>query len=279
MSSEGIQNELGYFGKLPTLGDFVHQVLPQDFANGWHEWLQQCMAQAREALADDFLTYYLNCPVWKFLMAPGVCGAQAVVGLTIPSVDKVGRYFNFTLATVLPPEADPCAYVLGNRDGLTTLEELALDILEMDYPKEEIELKVRELSLQFNMTSNARQDIESEPGFVTWETSVSGGMGRKGRSNHKWWYAVACRQRTSIYACSPSRSRRKRTCRLKKKKWITLIKLSQVKCKNGFRNALFQIIIRHPHRDGAEIERRFLHQPGRYRLVGRGRRYGGPPGR
>jgi type VI secretion system protein ImpM len=166
MSSQGIQNELGYFGKLPTLGDFVHQVLPQDFANGWHEWLQQCMAQAREALADDFLTYYLNCPVWKFLMAPGVCGAQAVVGLTIPSVDKVGRYFNFTLATVLPPEADPCAYVLGNRDGLTTLEELALDILEMDYPKEEIELKVRELSLQFNMTSNARQDIESEPGFV-----------------------------------------------------------------------------------------------------------------
>jgi len=166
MSVEGVQNEFGYFGKLPTLGDFVHQLLPQDFANGWHEWLQQSMAFAREALGDDFLTYYLNCPVWKFLMSPGVCGVQAVAGLTIPSVDKVGRYFNFTIATVLPVGTDPCTYALKNRDGLMELENLALDILEQDYPKEEIEVKVRDLSSQFKTPAATHHDFETGPEFI-----------------------------------------------------------------------------------------------------------------
>lgn len=166
MSNEGVQNEFGYFGKLPTLGDFVHQMLPQDFTNGWHEWLQQSMANARESLGDDFLTYYLNCPVWKFLLFPGVCGVQAVAGLTIPSVDKVGRYFNFTLATVLPTDTDPCTYALRNQDGMIELENLALDILEQDYPQEEIELKVRDLSLFFKTPSASNHNIETGPEFT-----------------------------------------------------------------------------------------------------------------
>ena len=124
------------------------------------------MAAARETLRDDFLTYYLNCPAWKFLLSPGVCGVQAVAGITIPSVDKVGRYFNFTLATVLPPGIDPCTYALTNRDGLMELENLALDILEQDYPKEEIELKVRDMSLQFKTPSVTHNDFETGPDFI-----------------------------------------------------------------------------------------------------------------
>lgn len=159
---EPAQNEFGYFGKLPTLGDFIHQVLPQDFANGFHEWLQLSMAEARESLRDDFLTYYLNCPSWKFIMAPGVCGAQAVAGLTIPSVDRVGRYFNFTMATVLPAETNPIAYVMANRTGFKALEQLALDILEADYSKEQVELEVRETALKFQASQSVKSRVEPE---------------------------------------------------------------------------------------------------------------------
>ncbi len=214
MSGEGVQNEFGYFGKLPTLGDFVHRLLPQDFANGWHEWLQQSMAFAREALADDFLTYYLNCPVWKFLLSPGVCGVQAVAGLTIPSVDKVGRYFNFTLATVLPAGTDPCTYALGNRDGLMELENLALDILEHDYPKEEIELKVRDLSFQFNAPPAIHHDFETGPDFI--RVSKDGAFPfadqAGGLLTHLitqslgeysiWWYGQAGQTESQMVVCS-----------------------------------------------------------------------------
>lgn len=214
MSSEGVQNEFGYFGKLPTLGDFVHHLLPQDFANGWHEWLQTSMASAREALGDDFLTYYLNCPVWKFLMAPGVCGVQAVAGLTIPSVDKVGRYFNFTLATVLPMGTDPCTYALKNRDGLTELENLALDILEHDDPKEEIEIKVRDLSFQFKTPSATHLEFETGPDFIRTSqhgsfpfTDQAGGMLTHLITQNLgqysiWWYGQAGQTRSQMVVCS-----------------------------------------------------------------------------
>ena len=160
MTIEAVQNEFGYFGKLPTVGDFIHQVLPQDFANGFHEWLQLSMAQTRESLGDEFLTCYLNCPSWKFITSPGVCGAQAVAGITIPSVDQVGRYFNFTLATVLPLDTDPIAYVMANRAGFKAVELLALDILDSDYSTEQVEMKVRETSLQFHSLQPARNVVE-----------------------------------------------------------------------------------------------------------------------
>jgi type VI secretion system protein ImpM len=166
MNMELAQNEFGYFGKLPTLGDFIHQVLPQDFANGFHEWLQLSMANARESLGDEFLTYYLNCPSWKFIMAPGVCGAQAVAGLTIPSVDRVGRYFNFTLATMLAVEANPIAYVMANRAGFKALEQLALDILEADYSKEQVELEVREAALKFQASQAVKSKVEFESNYL-----------------------------------------------------------------------------------------------------------------
>ena len=164
--AENIQNEFGYFGKLPNWGDFIQQLLPQDFANSWHEWLQFSMASARETLGESFLTYYLNCPSWKFLLAPGVCGEQAVVGLTIPSVDRVGRYFNFTLATMLPPNTNPCTYVTQNKSGMAELEELALDILEHDFPKEEMEVRVRDLALKFEPTPVIQHRIDAGIDFI-----------------------------------------------------------------------------------------------------------------
>lgn len=214
MSVEGVQNEFGYFGKLPTLGDFVHQLLPQDFANGWHQWLQQSMAAAREALGDDFLTYYLNCPVWKFLISPGVCGIQAVAGLTIPSVDKVGRYFNFTLATVLPVGTDPCTYALKNREGLMELENLALDILQEDYTGEEIELKVRDLSLRFETPSTTHHDFETGPEFIRISqdgsfpfTDQAGGLlthliTRSLGEYSIWWYGQSGQTRSQMVVCN-----------------------------------------------------------------------------
>lgn len=163
MNTSAVQNQFGYFGKLPTFGDFIHQLLPQDFANSFHAWLQQAMAAARGRLGDDFLPAYLNCPAWKFALKAGVCGEQPVAGVTIPSVDRVGRYFNFTLATVLEPGANPLAYVLGNNKGFAELENTALDILEADCTKEDLEMRVRGVAPRFDSVDAASARVENEP--------------------------------------------------------------------------------------------------------------------
>lgn len=214
MTRDAVQHEFGYFGKIPTLGDFVHQVLPQDFANGFHEWLQQSMADGREALGDEFLTYYLNCPAWKFLMTAGVCGAQPVVGLTIPSVDRVGRYFNFTLATVLPPDCDPIAYALFNRPGFEQLEAAALDILEQDLGTQEIELRVRDIAPKFRPAGNARRSVNVETGYIRVSLDESlplyaqagallnDRLVRDLGAFSAWWYGQEGQSTSNLWACS-----------------------------------------------------------------------------
>lgn len=98
----------GLFGKLPARGDFVRAGLPGDFVAAWDDWLQDVLAASRAQLGAAWLPAFLKAPVWRFLLPPGRCGAGGVLGVLLPSVDRVGRYFPLTLAAVMPPaEAAP----------------------------------------------------------------------------------------------------------------------------------------------------------------------------
>jgi type VI secretion system protein ImpM len=97
--------DAGLFGKLPSRGDFVQLGLPGSFVRPWDAWLQHAMASSQERMGDAWLPAYLESPVWRFILPGGMCGAGAVLGLLMPSVDRVGRYFPLTLAAVFPPGA------------------------------------------------------------------------------------------------------------------------------------------------------------------------------
>ncbi|WP_179401422.1 type VI secretion system-associated protein TagF [Burkholderia guangdongensis] len=88
----------GFFGKVRTHGDFVSRRLPGEFTAPWDLWLQRGMLAAREWFAAQWLPVYLNAPLWHFALGAGVCGASAWAGVLMPGVDRVGRYFPFTIA-------------------------------------------------------------------------------------------------------------------------------------------------------------------------------------
>jgi type VI secretion system protein ImpM len=88
----------GFFGKVPRHGDFVARRLPAGFTDPWDAWLQAGMADSRARLGAGWLPVYLNSPIWRFALGAGVCGPQAWCGVMMPSVDRVGRYFPFTIA-------------------------------------------------------------------------------------------------------------------------------------------------------------------------------------
>ena len=89
-------------GKLPARGDFVRAGLPRDFTDPWDDWLQSVMAGSRALMGEAWLPAFLEAPVWRFTLPPGMCGEQAVLGLMLPSVDKAGRYFPLTFAALQP---------------------------------------------------------------------------------------------------------------------------------------------------------------------------------
>ncbi len=130
---------VGFFGKLPSLGDFVRREVNPDTVDAWDRWLQAAMTASREALGERWLDLYLTAPMWRFFAHAGVLDELPVAGVLFPSVDRVGRYFPFTVFARLPARsaglvvADRCAawfdrvedLVLAHLDGENhTVEEL-----------------------------------------------------------------------------------------------------------------------------------------------------------
>jgi len=107
----------GVFGKLASQGDFVTRRLPPAFVQTWDTWLQEGMQALRERCGDAWLDGYLHAPVWRFALAPGMCG------VLLPSVDRVGRHFPLTLAMLT--EA-PLALATGAGAWFDALAGLAL---------------------------------------------------------------------------------------------------------------------------------------------------------
>ncbi|GMQ45990.1 type VI secretion system-associated protein TagF [Vibrio sp. 10N] len=128
MSQQAMKG-FGYFGKVPTRGDFIQSQLPEEFVSAWREWLQAVTAVSREQLAENWLEIYLISPIWHFSLAPQVCGEPAVIGTLMPSVDQVGRHFYMTIAK--PVQGDHLAF-WEDRQWSESSESKILRLLEDD---------------------------------------------------------------------------------------------------------------------------------------------------
>ncbi|NIE75291.1 type VI secretion system-associated protein TagF [Pantoea sp. Ap-967] len=123
-------NDVGFYGKLACRGDFVSRGLPQGFIKPWDQWLAAGLQASQQALGERWLQAYLVSPLWRFALAPGVCGVDAVVGVLMPSIDKVGRYFPLTVAQVLAPQQPLAARVAGAEEWFESAEAALLGTLE-----------------------------------------------------------------------------------------------------------------------------------------------------
>ncbi|MCP3748606.1 type VI secretion system-associated protein TagF [Pseudomonas sp. SBB6] len=121
---------VGFYGKLASRGDFVSRGLPHSFIQPWDQWLAAGLMASQQQLAEHWLPAYLVSPLWRFALAPGVCGPQAVVGVLMPSIDRVGRYFPLTLAQVLLSDESLAAVVSGPDDWFERCEAQLLATLE-----------------------------------------------------------------------------------------------------------------------------------------------------
>jgi type VI secretion system ImpM family protein len=96
--------QVGFYGKLPSHGDFLRRRVSDAFVEAWDAWLRECLSASRTALGARWLNVYLTSPAWRFACAAGACGPAPVIGIAAPSVDQVGRYFPLTLVAELPPD-------------------------------------------------------------------------------------------------------------------------------------------------------------------------------
>jgi type VI secretion system protein ImpM len=92
----------GYSGKIPVRGDFVASGLAPSVIKIWDTAISSMLAAAKVTLADRWIDVWLEAPVWRFALAEMTCGPDPLLGLWMPSVDKVGRHFPLMLAATCP---------------------------------------------------------------------------------------------------------------------------------------------------------------------------------
>lgn len=124
----------GFFGKIPTRGDFVRGGLPGDLVRELDAWCQEVLPASRATLGAGWVEAWMEAPIWRFLLAPGTCGAGAAAGLWLPSTDKAGRLFPLLVALAAPSWRDLA------RCGpfLDAAEAVALAAVEQDVTPEQL---------------------------------------------------------------------------------------------------------------------------------------------
>lgn len=121
---------VGLYGKLPGHGDFISRNLSSSFVQHWDAWLQAFIGSSQERLGQDWLTIYLTSPIWRFAFSEGVLDEHQWLGILLPSVDKVGRYFPFSLLFKVPSDNSLSELIHSQSAWFTTLENAALNALD-----------------------------------------------------------------------------------------------------------------------------------------------------
>ena len=135
----------GWYGKLPSLGDFASRRLAPSFVEPWDGWLAAGLAAWRTQSPDGWLEVYMDSPSWRFVLMPGVLpggardGVGAWAGVLMPSVDRVGRYFPLTLVRPLPALPGDAAQLQALLGWLHRLDDLAVDALQDDWTVERLD--------------------------------------------------------------------------------------------------------------------------------------------
>ena len=89
---------VGFSGKIPSRGDFVRARLSSAFVNAWDEWMRQVLPGSERILGEAWAETWRAAAPWRFALPAGQCGPHCVVGLWLPSTDRVGRAWPLVIA-------------------------------------------------------------------------------------------------------------------------------------------------------------------------------------
>lgn len=134
LSGDDTRPLAGFFGKLPSTGDFVGRGLPDTFRRAWDAWLTRHIAP----LQREGRTFP---PAGLRFRLPS--GGHLAAGVILPGEDSAGRLFPLSLVLIaaadLPPERiDPwCDAALALDPATRTADDLwqALDALPSPDPR------------------------------------------------------------------------------------------------------------------------------------------------
>jgi type VI secretion system protein ImpM len=93
---------LGWYGKVPAAGDFVHRHLPRELIAWWDKWLQTGLAGLHLGRDDAAARGFAAAPLWNFAIPAGPGIGLVQFGAIASSRDRVGRAYPLCITLYLP---------------------------------------------------------------------------------------------------------------------------------------------------------------------------------
>ena len=159
----------GYYGKLPSNGDFVSQDLPRGVEDALDGWLRACVRESQQAMGGAWLDAFLVAPPWRAAIGAGVLGPDPAALVMIPSVDRVGRYFPLALIAPLPGWGGTAAAIASSLGAwYASAERLALATLSPDFARHALDAGLAEPALTETQEPGAPPRGEEEAATLWW---------------------------------------------------------------------------------------------------------------
>lgn len=188
-------NQIGYFGKVPCLGDFLNKNVDTQFTQPWDHWLQTGITALRAKFnghADEIL---LTFPMWRFFVRAGTFDQYHWVGVFTPSADRVNRIFPFTVVARLEASAIDQITSDSLQRWLSAVQAATQTLIADD------NLTAFERSLGVLPLLNSNQ-------FVSFEDKFSSlGFGQKVKSadfSSLWWTQLSAVHESSLIEHEPA---------------------------------------------------------------------------
>lgn len=163
----------GYFGKIPARADFIIAGLPSSVVKAWDHIISSALAAAKANLADHWPDIWLEAPVWSFALPEAVCGSSPLLGLWLPSVDKVGRYFPLMIAATCPG-ATPEQMARHGTAWLDAAEDAGRAAIADDFSPEQLKARIPPPpDLAATPDTGLPYNLQPRPGAGLWWTEGS----------------------------------------------------------------------------------------------------------
>lgn len=116
---------IGFFGKVPSHGDFVSTGLGRQAETELVNWLQSGLQESERTLGAQWQDLFHAAPPWRFVIERSLWGRATMVGILLPSKDRVGRSFPLVIAARLSNYDGPARLFCFDESWFTAAEAMA----------------------------------------------------------------------------------------------------------------------------------------------------------
>lgn len=116
---------IGFFGKLPTHGDFVSSALGLRLQGELDQWIRGGLIALETALDTEWRRLFHATSAWRFVIRSGIWAPGAVAGVLLPSQDRVGRSFPLVIVAQLQKFSGQLRDLCEDDSWFTAAEALA----------------------------------------------------------------------------------------------------------------------------------------------------------